>query len=57
MKTYEITVIGTVERTVVVEADCLDSAESGAEAEWARLTGGNIFTAETVSAVEREGQI
>ena len=54
MKTYEITVMGTVERTVVVEADSLESAQSSAESEWARLTGGNIFTTETVSAIERE---
>ena len=52
MKTYEITVIGTVERTVVIEADCLESAESTAEGEWAALTGGIITTAETVEAIE-----
>jgi len=55
MAQYQITVIGTVERTVFVEADSLESAQSTAEGEWAALTGGIITTAETVSAIEMEG--
>lgn len=55
MAQYQITVIGTVERVVLVEADNLDSAKSAAEAEWSALTGGVIETAETVSAIETEG--
>ena len=55
MAQYEITVIGTVERTVIVEADCLESAQSTAEGEWSALTGGIIETAETVEAIEMEG--
>jgi hypothetical protein len=55
MAQYQIIVIGTVERTVLVEADNLESAQSTAEAEWSALTGGVITTAETVSAIELEG--
>jgi hypothetical protein len=55
MKKYQVTVIGTVERTVVVEADSLESAQSTAEGEWSALTGGIIETAETVEAIEMEG--
>ena len=55
MAQYQVTVIGTVERTVIVEADGLESAQSTAEGEWAALTGGIITTAESVEAVELEG--
>lgn len=55
MTQYQVTVIGTVERVVFVEADNLESAKSTAEGEWAALTGGIITTAETVSAIEMEG--
>ena len=55
MAQYQITVIGTVERTVIVEADCVESAQSTAEGEWAALTGGIITTAESVEAIELEG--
>tara|TARA_R100001163_G_C5062318_1_gene199391 strand:+ start:2012 stop:2179 length:168 start_codon:yes stop_codon:yes gene_type:complete len=55
MAQYKITVIGTVERTVIVEADSLESAQSTAEGEWSALTGGIITTAETVAAIEMEG--
>jgi hypothetical protein len=55
MKTYQIKVMGTVERTVFVEADSLESAKSTAEGEWSAMTGGIIETAETVSAIEMEG--
>jgi len=55
MKTYQIKVMGTVERTVIVEADCVESAQSTAEGEWAALTGGIITTAESVEAIELEG--
>ena len=55
MAQYQIKVIGTVERTVIVEADSLESAQSAAEGEWAALTGGIITTAESVSATELEG--
>ncbi len=55
MAQYQVTVIGTVERVVFVEADCLESAQSTAEGEWAALTGGIIETAETVAAIELEG--
>tara|TARA_Y100001951_G_scaffold97933_1_gene98154 strand:+ start:1114 stop:1284 length:171 start_codon:yes stop_codon:yes gene_type:complete len=53
-KKYEISVLGTVERTVFVEADSLESAERAAEARWSGLTGGIKETAEIVSAVEIE---
>ena len=55
MAQYQVIVIGMVERTVIVEADCTESAQSTAEGEWAALTGGIITTAETVSAIELEG--
>tara|TARA_R110000772_G_scaffold34145_6_gene83019 strand:+ start:184 stop:351 length:168 start_codon:yes stop_codon:yes gene_type:complete len=55
MKTYQVTVIGTVERVVLVEADSIESAQNTAEKEWSSLTGGIIETAETVAAIELEG--
>lgn len=54
MKTYQVIVIGMVERTITVEAENLESAKNTAEGEWSALTGGVIQTAETVSAVEIE---
>ena len=51
-KQYEISVIGTVERTVIVSGASLEEAQSNAETEWSALTGGYITTAEIVEAHE-----
>jgi len=54
-KTYEILVMGTVERRVIVSGGSLAEAEASAYSEWSNLTGGYIKTAECIEAHEIEG--
>ena len=53
-KCYSVLVMGTVERRVTATGTSLAEAEANAYAEWARLTGGHVGTAESVEAHELE---
>ena len=50
MATYEMLIMGTVERRVIVSGDSFAQAEANAYSEWAALTGGHIGTAESIEA-------
>ena len=52
MATYEMLIMGTVERRVIVSGDSFAEAEANAYSEWAALTGGHISTAESIEAHE-----
>jgi presenilin-like A22 family membrane protease len=50
MAKYEISIMGTVERRVIVSGNSFAEAEANAFTEWAALTGGYIGTAESIEA-------
>ena len=50
MAKYEMLIMGTVERRVIVSGNSFAEAEANAYSEWAALTGGHIGTAESIAA-------
>jgi len=57
IREYSVLVIGEVERRVTVTGTSLAEAEANAFAEWSRVTGGHVGTAEVVVGVDGVSKI